>query len=203
MRTVYFCNISFRCAVYSQPTALAWETLVRLTSQKHQHTLLTHPRNIHCNFPQLPKTDKPASTCAVFINYFALLEWQLQLTDFYHTVVFFSLKMFLQKLNYLGPKYAHAGRIYLLCKLAGAIRIGSSVSAPEAKLIPLLKPCGKQDHASVPAELTLAWLKLLYLFTASLCTRQISRRFKRKQVTSPTLILIFFFFHWTANVLAE
>lgn len=80
---------------------------------------------------------------------------------------FFLKKMFLRKLNYLGPKYAHAVCIYLLRKLAGAIRIGSSVSAPGAKLIPLLKPCGKQDHASVPAELTLAWLKLIYLFTSS------------------------------------
>lgn len=113
-------------------------------------------------------TDKPASTCPASIYYFALLEWQLQLTDFYQTVIFFFLKkMFLRKLNYLGPKYAHAVYTYLLRKLAGAIRIGSSVSAPGAKLIPLLKPCGKQDHASVPVGLTLAWLKLIYLFTSA------------------------------------
>lgn len=64
--------------------------------------------------------------------------------------------MFLSKLNYLTPKYAHAVHIYLLGKLAGAIRTASPVSAPQAKLIPLLKPLGKQANVSVPAELTLA-----------------------------------------------
>lgn len=163
IRTVYFYNISYICVVSLKPTALCWEALVRLKLKTHWHKQSVHPTNIHCNFTLINQRPRVRPLYIISLSLNDDCSWQI----FIKQSFFFLKKMFLRKLNYLGPKYAHAICIYLLRKLAGAIRIGSSVSAPGAKLIPLLKPCGKQDHASVPVELTLAWLKLIYLFTSS------------------------------------